>query len=172
VQQRVGRAVVAVERDAHGPGRDKLDAPRPGPLEGQMEVAEDDPPVAGSGQQLVLVVAGLGPEGLEVVLGRRVPGRRALAQRRARRQLAQPVDGLRVDQVAHRLHAAAGRLVVGCPGRRPAVDVPADPGRRVELAQAGHRLGRPAPEDRVVAPQQPAVRALGASVVEDGVERR
>ena len=99
VHERPRRAVIAVEGHADRARGDELDLVRADAVEGDVEVAEDQPPVGDAFEQLELVGARLGPEGGEVGLGRGVPrarvvrrGRRSRAGRRARRSSRRPAS--------------------------------------------------------------------------------
>ena len=127
----------------------------------------------GAGEQLLLVVGGLGREGAHVGDRRGVHEARAGhlglgGQRPSSSASAVAERRARVGDRAWR--PAVVRRRGGVAG--PAVDVAADPGRRLELAQARDGLCRPGAEQRVVAAEHPAARAGGARVGEDGVERR
>jgi hypothetical protein len=172
VHERPGGAVIAVEGQPDRTRGDELDRVRADAIEGDVEVAEDQPPVGDALEQLELVGPRLGPEGGEVGLGRGVPRARVVAQGGALGQGAELGDGRGVEHRATARHAAARGLAVRRLGRRPAIDVAPDPGGVLQVAQAGHRLGRPAAEDRVVAAEQIALRARGAGVVQHGLQRR
>jgi hypothetical protein len=121
-------------------------------------------------QQLGLVLRGVGQEAPYV----RQRGSVAVQGSPPRQGLRQ-AGQLGHQGVAEQLPAA----VYGAPHRlgrvlrrgRPALAVAPDP-VGVQLAQAGHGLGGPGPEQGVVAPQQEARRPRLASVVQHGLERR
>ena len=174
VDERVGGARVAVERQPDRAGVDELDpARRRDPPERQVRVAEDQSRLRHAREQLRLVLGRLGEEGAQVAHRRGVAvahvlvhallrQRAELVDRGGAERLAAGADGVGDDRV----HA-----VVELVGRRaPALAVPAQPqggGEGPQALQRGLRLGA---EEAVVAAEEPAVGALRAGVGEDGVE--
>jgi hypothetical protein len=167
VDERVGRARVAVERQPDAAGVDQLDAVR-GASEGQVGVAEDQAGGRDALEELGLVVARLGEEGTDVRDRRAVADQRvALCRRlRERRELG---DERLAERLARRLDRSPQELGRVVRVLRPALAVAADPERR-QLAQPIERLARPAAEERVVAAEDEAVGF--ARVGEYGLERR
>ena len=166
VQQRVGGAVVVVERHPHAARVDELDALRRRALELDVGVAEDDAPLRDPAHELGVLVARLVREADHVGARRGVAEQRVVANRLLL-QRGEPLRQLVAEQLAAgregRVHRLGRVRVVD----EPAIGVAADP-LGVELVEARDRLGRPGPAERVVAAQQEALRR---AVVEHSVER-
>jgi ribosomal-protein-alanine N-acetyltransferase len=170
VDDRPRGARVAVEGHAHAARVDELDlAGRAG--EGQVGVAEDQPPHAGrdAAEQLVLAVGGLGQEGPHVARGGGVHEQR-LAVGHVEGQLDQLGDRAGAERLAAVGRRGARELGAVAVVREPALGVAAQPRGVGELAQAGDRLGRPGAEQRDVAADDPAADTRAARVVEDRLQ--
>jgi hypothetical protein len=142
-------------------GRRKLD----------VDVAEHEPCLCGPASSSSSSSPGWGANGAHVGDGRGVHEARA-GHLGLGREPPELVGERVAERGAHvgdrRLQAAVVRRRGGVAG--PAVDVAADPGRRLQLAQAGDGLRRPGAEQRVVAAEHPPARAGGARVRENRVE--
>src|SRR3954447_5666615 len=166
-------AVVAVERDADAARVEQLDPVADGrPLELPGRVAEHEPAVGAAVAPLGLVVAGLRHERPHVGDRRAVPGHRVGADPRVLGQGGELVGHGIAEVLARRLDRRRHRLLGGEALDEPALGVPADPRRRLELAQSRDGPRRPRPERRHVAAEQPALDAAAGRVVEDRLERR
>ena len=171
VDQRIGGAAVAVERHADRARVDELDvADRRRAAELDVGMAEHQPRVAGAGEQLLLLVGRLGAERAQV------RDRRSVDEARAGhlgfdRQRAELVGGRVAERGAGVGDRRLQRAVCGRVAARPAVDVAADPGGGLELAQPRDGLGLPGAEERVVAAEQPLARAGRLRVLQHRVER-
>ena len=148
--------MVAVERHADASRVHELDAARPGALELQVCVAEDDALGLHAHQPLGVRVLRLGVEAVHVGERRGVAEERALAGgglgqggELPAQLLAGHLAGA-IDQRLHRL-GRVGRV------DEPAVDVAADP-LGVELAEAADGLDRPGAEAGVVAAEEEPLR--------------
>src|SRR5829696_4551207 len=166
MEERVGGAAVAVERQPDAAGVDQRDAGRARTLELEVRVAEHDALGLHTEQQLGVAILGVASEGLHVGAGRRVAVERAVAGGRGRqpRELAAELRPKPLSAELERTRHRVGRIGVV---HEPAVDVAANP-LGVELAQPRDRLGRPGAPRRVVAPQDEALRR---AFRERGLER-
>ena len=168
VHQRIGGAVIAVERHPDAARVHELRSARTRAPEGQVRVAEHEPRRRRARHQLGVGVRRLGQEAPHV-RGRRAVHVEHLSGAHA---LGQPGE-LVGHGVAQELPAARDRRAGGFGGlfrrSRPAVDVAADPAC-LEAAEPLDGLRRPGSEERVIAAEHEALRPLRAGVMEHRVE--
>ncbi len=173
MEHRVRGAVITVEGHPDAPGIDKLDPVGAGTAKLQVGVAEHDPRLGDSGEERILIVGGTGQKRVHVGRGGGVaeadPADDGLFGESAER-----VRGLGADGLAARCDGGAEHVVVReiIRKRGPAVDVTADHRGALNFGDTLERLGRPRPEQRVVAAEDEPLDPRSRRVLEHRVERR